>query len=562
MSIAFVSYQILANGIIGTDIRSVGHRRAAHLLRRTSYRYTKSRVDQLAAMSVSEALADLLQYRPLQLDQPLFDNPQTTTIELQPWCLPPGLPLPDQDFRLRRRLLTWWTHEAFSDAGAAHKLTFFFHQFMTVDAISYQSVHFFDHLALLRWGALGNFKKMAMKMVLDNCMLRYLNNQQNTKTNPNENFAREFFELFTIGKGPQIGPGDYTNYTEDDIKAAARLFTGFRTRQQRDIIDAETGIPSGQLQFGQHDTGSKAFSDKFQSTVIPGATNAAGMMVELQAFVDMVFAQAETARTTCRRLYRFFVGRTITPEIESDIIEPLAVTFRNSGYEMKPVLEQLLSSKNFYDEDDANQYDEIFGSLIKSPLELTGHALSFFDIAIPSPTEAPQQHHTTFYAQGVLDRMFLAAGLNLFMPTDVAGYPAYYQEPDYNRAWFNSSTIIARYKLPAMLITGRRQIGSGPNASIGIKLNLAPWLRDSGVVSDPHDPYVVVKDLLDYMLPEPVSGDRFNYFYVQTFLDGLPPADWAYEWDEYLQTDNASEVALMLERLVTAIMYSPEYQTF
>lgn len=540
----------------------LGHRRAAHLLRRTSYRYTKAKVDQLAAMPVADALADLLQYRPLQLDQPLFDNQQTPAIELEPWCMPPGLPLPAQDFQLRRRLLTWWTHEAFSDPGAAHKMTFFFHQFMTANATSFRSAHFFDHLALLRWGALGNFKKLATKMVLDNCMLRYLNNQQNTKNNPNENFAREFFELFTIGKGPQIGPGDYTNYTEEDIKTAARLFTGFRTRQQRDIIDPETGIPSGQLQFSQHDTGPKAFSAKFQNQVIPGATNAAGMMVELQTFVDMVFAQAETARTTCRRLYRFFVSRNITPEIEADIIEPLADTFRQSGYEMIPVLGQLLASKHFYDEDDANKYDEIVGGMIKSPLELAGQALSFFDIAIPSPTEAPQQHHATFYSQAVLDRMFLASGLNLFMPADVAGYPAYYQEPEYSRAWFNSSTIISRYKLPAMLITGRRQIGNGPNSSIGIKLNLAPWLRDSGVVSDPHDPYVVVKDLLDYMLPEAISGDRFNYFYVQTFLDGLPPADWAYEWADYLQTGNATEVTLMLERLVTAIMYSPEYQTF
>ena len=79
------------------------------------------------------------------------------------------------------------------------------------------TTHYFDYLSLLRWGALGNFKKFITKMVTDNCMLKYLDNTENSEANPNENFAREFFELFTIGKGPQAGPGDYTNYTEDDI---------------------------------------------------------------------------------------------------------------------------------------------------------------------------------------------------------------------------------------------------------------------------------------------------------------------------------------------------------
>ena len=99
-------------------------------------------------------------------------------------------------------------------------------------------------------------------MIADNVMLRYLNNNQNTAVNPNENFAREFLELFTIGKGPQIGPGDYTNYTEDDIVEAAKVLTGFRTRINRDVVDAETGIPRGDAQFGQHKPGAKTFSSK------------------------------------------------------------------------------------------------------------------------------------------------------------------------------------------------------------------------------------------------------------------------------------------------------------
>ena len=416
----------------------------------------------------------------------------------------------------------------------------------------------------MRWGALGNFKKLATKLVTDNAMLRYLNNTQNTRNNPNENFAREFFELFTIGKGPQIGPGDYTNYTEDDIVEAAKVLTGFRLRPNRDEIDAETGIPRGGVNPGQHVPGNKTFSSHFQGTVITGETTPTinGMWSELDAFVDMIFAQPETAKTLCRRLYRYFVSRNISDEIENEIIVPLSETLIANDFEVKPVLEQLLQSEHFFDTDDSDNADEIIGGIIKSPLELTLQSLSFFDVAIPDPLTQNNIHYLQFYSQALLDRALGSANFPLFNPSDVAGYPAYYQVPGFQRQWFNSSTIIARYKWPAMLLTGTRQIGGGTNQPIGIKLNSAAWVRDSGISADIEDPYVLVQDLLELLLPEEADNDRFNYFYIDIFLDGLPPADWTYEWQNYIATGNATEVTLALDRLFQAIMYSPEYQTF
>ncbi|MCC7504843.1 MAG: DUF1800 family protein [Saprospiraceae bacterium] len=549
----------------------LGHRRAAHLLRRTSFRYTKPKVDELAGKTAAEALASLLQLYPQQLDQPVYDDPTTTdVVENIKWINPYVDPTTfgAEDFMVRRWLLGWWVNEALQDPGIGHKMTFFFHQYFVTVANTLGTQHYYDYLALLRWGALGNFKKLATKMVTDNTMLRYLNNQENVAGNPNENFAREFFELFTIGKGPQAGDGDYTNYTEADIVQAARVFTGFRTRFNRNVIDAETGIPRGDASFfgtggvQLHDSGTKQFSARFQNTVIPGATNSAGMFTELNAFVDMIFAQEETAKFTCRRLYRYFVSRQITDEIENDIIAPLASTFRNNNYEIKPVLEQLLKSEHFYDTDDSDNADEIVGGLIKSPLELSLQAMTFFGVPIPDPLTQNTQHYVVLYSRGVIDRMFALSGMMLFFPSDVAGYPAYYQSPDFNRQWFNSSTIIARYKLPQMLLTGRYQIGGNPNGNLGTKLNIAPWLKNSGVVSDPEDPYVVVQDLLSYLLPEQVDAERFNYFLNDVFLDNLPPADWTYEWQNYLASNNATEVTIPLERLINAIMYSPEYQTF
>ncbi|MGI9159258.1 MAG: DUF1800 domain-containing protein [Saprospiraceae bacterium] len=538
-------------------------RQAAHLLRRTSYRYKKESVDALAGMNAADAAASLLQLSPLKMAQPVYDDPATQgTVENLTWILPPGQPLPAEDFVLRRYVMGWWVNEALFDPGIGHRMTLFLHQHLVVSASSFGNTHFFDYLSLLRWGALGNFKKLALKIILDNCMLRYLNNNENTKTSPNENFAREFFELFTIGKGAQAGPGDYTNYTEDDIVQAARVLTGIRSAVARNVIDPETNIPRGTIAITQHDTGNKTFSARFQNTTIAGGTTVAGAFQELTALVEMIFAQPETARNCCRRLYRWFVHRNISPEIEQDIIVPLANTLIANNYEIKPVLQQLLQSEHFFDADDSDNKDEIIGGIIKAPLELVLQSMNFFnlDAQVPNPNTQPNLHYTNFYSQTVLSHMLSLAGMPLFFPSDVAGYPGYYQEPDYNRQWFNSSTIIARYKLPAMLLSGRRLLGAAPNALTVVRLNIAPWVRNSGFFTDPADPYVLVQELLRYMLPEEPDSDRFNYFYQTVFLDNLPPYDWTYEWEAYLATGNETEVKIPLERLVNAIMYAPEYQ--
>jgi uncharacterized protein (DUF1800 family) len=540
---------------------TLGRRRAAHLLRRSSFHYTKDRVDVLATQTATQAVASLLSLRPQLHDQPHYDVPSTNgVVEAIQWLLPTGQTAPGQEFEMRWNLTSWWLNEALHDTGIGHKMIFFWHQYLACDILAQNHATFFDYLRLLRWGALGNFKKLATKIVTDNTMLQYLSNNVNTKNSPNENFAREFFELFTIGKGPQIAEGDYTYYTEDDIVRAARVFTGFRKRTQRDQYDPETGIPWGTTQISTHDTGAKTFSARFNNTTIAGATTAAGMYTELNAFVNMIFAQPHVAVHICTRLYRYFVSPNVTPEIEADIIGPLANTFRNNNYELVPVLQQLLASAHFYDADDSDNHDEIIGGMIKSPLELSLQAISFFDVPIPDPVTKNNDHYIKFYYNAVFERMLSYANLPLFFPPDVAGYAAYHQAPDYNRQWFNSSTIISRYKLATILLSGKRTIGGGTNNSIGTQLKIAEWVRDSNTISDPADPFVLVTELLQYMLPEEPDTERFDYYYNVIFLDGLPPADWTYEWQNYLNTGKGEEVTIALTRLVTYIMFSPEYQ--
>jgi uncharacterized protein (DUF1800 family) len=541
----------------------LGHRLAAHLLRRASYRYIKPRVDAFAQMTAAEALDLLLKANPSQLAQPTYADPTAIGATPVEWIYPVGLvsPLPTQDFVLRQYVANWWVNEALHDEGIQHKMMFFYHQNYIVTLQALQSANFYDYLSLIKFYSLGNAKRLAFKMVSDNMMLNYLNNNTNSAGNPNENFAREFLELFTIGKGPETGPGDYTNYTEDDIVTTARLMTGWRTNQRiTTAIDPETNLVTGRVAVGQHDKNPKQFSYRFDNQIIPGGQNAAGMVTELTAFVDMIFAKKETARLLARRLYRFFVCRHITTEIETDIIEPLATTIQSNGYEILPALRQLLQSKHFFDADDSDNKDEIVGSMIRSPLELALHSITFFGMPIPSPTTQNAIHHLRFYNGGVRTRMMSLAGMSLFLPSDVAGYPAYYQYPDYNRAWFNSSTIISRYKLPTMLLTGKYTIGGQVNTDMGSRINIAQWVRNAGVITSPREADLLVADLLKYLLPETPDAQRMDYFLNTIFLDQLPASDWTYEWDNYIATGSDTEVKLMLERLLTAVMYAPEYQ--
>ena len=120
-------------------------------------------------------------------------------------------------------------------------------------------------------------------------MLNYLDNTQNNANNPNENYAREFLELFTITKGQQIAVGDYTTYTETDVQQAAKVFTGFKTKLDRTIIDPDTNIPMGRLSVNNHDQNDKTFSHAFNNYVLTGGTNESTIFQELHEFVDMIF---------------------------------------------------------------------------------------------------------------------------------------------------------------------------------------------------------------------------------------------------------------------------------
>ncbi|MEM6800583.1 MAG: DUF1800 family protein [Bacteroidota bacterium] len=510
----------------------LGKRLAAHLLRRCCYRFTKERVDSLSQMTANRAIQTLLKPLPT-----------------------PTIPEP---YRINKaNNLSWWMHQALLDTTLNHKMAFFLHTLFVADFMAMQGFNF-QHLRLLNLYATGNIRDFAKKMSVDNRMVRYLDATFSSKGNPNENYAREFLELFSIGKGPQIGPGDYTHYTEYDVQQAARIFTGFRIDGAMANIDPDTGLPRANANISEHDTGNKIFSSKFGGKRIIGSNSAAGMYREVNDFVDMVFNQEETARFICRKLYRYFINTEISTEIENDIIIPLGQTLKSNNYELMPTLNRLLKSKHFYDTDDANKNNETIGGMFKSPLELVLGSLSFFDIDIPDPIAQQTQHYNTFYRDSVQNVMFSKAGFFLFQPSSVAGYQAYHQQPDYHRNWFTASSLIARYKLPEMLISGNRVLSEGDMG--GVLLDAVKYVENPANISNPEDATIVVRELLEYLLPENADTDRFDYFLQQVFLNGLSPLNWMFEWRGYQASDDPSDVKIPLDRLITAIMHSPEYQ--
>lgn len=540
---------------------TLGIERAAHFLRRTTFGPTRAEIESFASKTVTQAVNDIMQ--PLPVPDPPVD-PKTGT----DW-----LPKPDEtnsgDDSLFEYFKGWFLEQMrTSGANITERMTYFLHVFLPADhTLIANSTSLYYQNALYRQFALGNLKKLMEKVCVDNAMLVYIDNTLNDKDKPNENFARELQELYTIGKGPQIGPEDYTNYTETDVKEAARVLTGIKHNFDFDTIDPDTNLPRGKvtlnasLQASRHDPGTKQFTDKYNNTVIApkleymidGQATEEGFFDEINQLIEMIYAQEETARFFCRRLYRFFVYYEITEEIENDIIAPLAQTLINNDYEIKPVLEQLLSSEHFFDVNNSSTANNNFGALIKSPVDLVVGTFRFFKINLP--TDSMELYHYA-YSQGI-SRMLDDMGQHFYKPIDVAGYPPYHQVPAYNRNWISPNNLAERYHLANLIIDGKTSDETG---DVLYKLDTVAFVEDSSNISDPSDANVLVRELVDYMFPQPIPDDRFSYFLNSVLLDSLTPEMWTDEWNDYQNSGDSNGVRAQLDRLIIKMIQSPEYQ--
>lgn len=425
----------------------------------------------------------------------------------------------------------WWMGLMLNQPRSIHeKMVLFWHNHFATQTSTIDDARFiYKHNALLRTHALGNFKQLVKQVTLDPGMLRYLNGYLNVKTSPDENYGRELQELFTIGKGPN------SKYTETDVKAAAKVLTGY-------TVNATT-ISSG-FDATKHDTTNKQFSAFYNNKLITGKTGANGA-TELDDMLDMIFATNECALFICRKIYRFFVYYQIDAATETNIIVPLAAIFRNNNYEIKPVLQALFSSDHFFDP--VNR-----ACLIKSPVDFTVGLCRETETAFPDATDYVSQYYMWDYLRTQASNM----QQNLGDLPNVAGWPAYYQEPQYHELWINSDTLPRRNQLSdVMNNTGYTRNGK--------KIIIDPIVFASKL-PNPADPNKLVDDTLTQLYSLTVS-QQLKDFLKSILLSGqISDHYWTDAWNAYIanpaNTMTKTIVYTRLQSLLKYLMDLAEYQ--
>lgn len=281
--------------------------------------------------------------------------------------------------------LLWLDEMVQSPAQLREKIAFFWHGHFTARG---QHIFFQQQmLHLIRENALGSFRTLLHSVSKSAAMLNFLNAQQNRKDHPNENFAREVMELFTLGRG---------HYTETDVKEAARAFTGWSATIGGDFY----------FRRAQHDGGTK--------TVLGKTGNFGGEEV-----LDILLEKKETARYITQKIYRFFVNETA----DKEKVDWLANRFYQSDYNIGAMMQDIFTADWFYDPKNG-------GAKIKSPVEL----LVGLQRILPMQIENKDSLQ-------LLQRLL---GQVLFYPPNVAGWPG-------GTAWIDSSTLLTRMRLPQLL---------------------------------------------------------------------------------------------------------------
>jgi uncharacterized protein (DUF1800 family) len=345
--------------------------------------------------------------------------------------------------------LAWLERMASGKGILQEKMTLFWHGHFACaneNAFYVQQQH-----STIRQHALGKFGDLLMGIAKDSAMLSFLNNRQNKKDKPNENFAREVMELFTLGRG---------NYTETDIKNAARAFTGWNSKPNGDFF----------LNQRQHDAEEKTF---FGNTGKFGGED----------ILDMILSNKQTARFLTTKLYAYFVNEQVDPKRVASLSEQ----FYKSDYDIAQLMEEILTSDWFYDKGN-------MGTRIKSPIELLAGMQHAFGLCF-------QNDQAPLFIQKSLGQV-------LFYPPNVAGWKE-------GKSWIDSSSLMFRVRLPqvvfnaALVNTTVKEDGDVNTQflakSVGKNIQAtADWKAVLHVFSKVK-PTQLINSLADWLLPYPLE---------------------------------------------------------
>ncbi len=396
---------------------------AAHLLRRAGFDGDPAAIDRLWKLGLTGAVDHLVDYASIEDPLPPFESvaPEDRRAEMRAELgdrNPRDLTAEERNERqkkLRRedqlqfqRLRAWWMARLIaSPRPLEERMTLFWHGHF---CSGYRDVRNSHHMLLqnrlLRTHATGNFGALVRAIARDPAMLEYLDNRVNRKEHPNENFARELLELFTLGVG---------HYTENDIKEAARALTGWT------LVDGEFADVRA-----RHDRGAKTFL---------GRTG----HFDGDDVIDIVLEQPVAAEYLAGKIFRYFAHDAPSAEV----VRGLASTLRDSGYEIRPLLKRLFRSQEFYSA-------RSVGSQVKAPVVLVASLLRAMGVR---------------EAVGIAPMLVRAAdsmGQSLFEPPNVKGWPG-------GRDWITTSLLLQRYNVAATIVAHpdeiRRRLRSLPARS-------------------------------------------------------------------------------------------------
>lgn len=354
-------------------------RKIQHLFLRAGFSETPVRINELLSKSLDEIIVELFETSKTYKDINYLPYPLNEREEKKGAG---GLKLANlfiKSFSEMEQLNEQWIFKmTYTKAVLREKMVFFWHNhFATSVTFSYLMQ---QQNNTIRKYALGKFGDLLHAIAKDPAMIIYLNNQQNVKDHPNENFAREVMELFTLGEG---------NYTEDDIKEAARCFTGW------------TITKTGEFEFDKKkfDEGEKTFMGE------------KGFFTGEDILNKLLFNK-QTARYITSKIYREFVN----PVLNESHINELTDSFYNSGYDIELLMRQIFSSDWFYAE-------ENIGVKIASPVELIVRFKKNLSI------EFKELKYLINYQK--------ALGQLLFFPPNVSGWKGH-------TAWIDSASLLLR----------------------------------------------------------------------------------------------------------------------
>ncbi len=488
---------------------------AGHLLRRAGFSASPGELQRIVDQGFEATLDELLD----------FESIDDSAMEAQLAEREYSLVRLNQNERLRanaQNLQRWWLYRMIhSRHQLVEKMTLFWHDHFATSA---QGVNFVngreEPLVLvqnqtLRSHALGNFKEMVHAIARDPAMIYWLDNLTNVVGEPNENWARELMELFTMGEG--------NGYTEFDIQEAARAFTGWSVVPPRRRDSAEVLTFAFYPQ--RHDFEPKTVLGQ---TIVsqPGSEG----VLDGEQVVEIIFEQPQVAEFITAKLWDFFVYA----EPPEEIVSQLAEGFRDSGYDLKSLMRSIFEHPHFMS-------TKAYRAKIKSPVEFMVQA--FRELEVGDPDNIPRLSQ------------FLGLGQNLFLPPDVGGWTS-------DAGWINTGTLLARYNWLNCLTSNRE--GLDPRCVLGseapeIELPGARRIRDqidvAGIIQENQLLFAV--NVVDYfvraLLQDDVTLDTRYALeqYLLTGDDGLPA-----EFD----IENEVTVDKKVRGLIYLVSLQPAYQ--